>query len=578
MKQFLNWIILLGISSALLVGCKATSPEKPQSKTVAPFNSIFKATEPPAENAEDSDEPDCEENQEIPSTGNAQSLAHFAAGISHALNDENDTSLSEFYQSAISDPTNEPIVIEVSRTLISKKQPEKALGLLLRSSARPDSSSMIWCCLAQAQMQSGQTNQAVASARKAIKKDPDLLETYQTLFSIQLQSGDYPGSLKTLNKASRNVEKSPLALLGLAQLYSEYLRAQPHANPAIRTRAVALVDRVSADKMPEKLAVPVARAYEQLDQPAKAAAILKIAVEAEPSPARREKLAGLYLASGDKKRAAEQLQAIVHDNPARFPQAWFMLGRLACEVKEFAGAVGFFQKAILLDPDMEQAYYDLALAQIDLKRNGEALDTLEVARKRFPNTFVGEYFTGVAYSRLKDWAEAVRHLTKAEVIAKAGNSKDLDCQFYFQLGAAAERNHQISQAVEYFETSLKLKPDFVDSMNYLGYMLAERGENLSRAHELIDKAVQAQPTNAAYLDSLGWVLFKQGKTAEALPWLLKARDLAREPDATLYEHLGDVYQALGQNDKALEAWQKSLTIESNEEVRKKLYRLQGTLP
>jgi tetratricopeptide (TPR) repeat protein len=211
--------------------------------------------------------------------------------------------------------------------------------------------------------------------------------------------------------------------------------------------------------------------------------------------------------------------------------------------------------------------------QIDLKKNGDALETLALARKKFPNTFVGEYFTGVACGRLKDWSEAVRHFTEAEVIAKAGDSKQLDYQFYFQIAAAAERSHQIPQAVEYFETCLKLKPNFTEAMNYLGYMWAERGENLDHARDLIEKAVKAEPTNAAFLDSLGWVLFKQGKNAEALPWLIKARDLSDEPDATVCEHVGDVYLALGRKDKAREAFEKSLAIESNNDVKKKLDQL-----
>jgi len=80
----------------------------------------------------------------------------------------------------------------------------------------------------------------------------------------------------------------------------------------------------------------------------------------------------------------------------------------------------FFEKAILLDPSMEQAYYDLALAQIDLKKNDSALETLERARRRFPRSFVGEYFAGVAYSRIKDWPQAVKHLTEAEEICQSG--------------------------------------------------------------------------------------------------------------------------------------------------------------
>ena len=43
-----------------------------------------------------------------------------------------------------------------------------------------------------------------------------------------------------------------------------------------------------------------------------------------------------------------------------------------------------------------------------------------------------------------------------------------------------------------------------------------------------------------------------------------------EPDATVLDHLGEVYLALRQPAKAVEAWKKSLSIESNPEVKKKL--------
>ena len=47
-------------------------------------------------------------------------------------------------------------------------------------------------------------------------------------------------------------------------------------------------------------------------------------------------------------------------------------------------------------------------------------------------------------------------------------------------------------------------------------------------------------------------------------------ELNDEPDATLFDHLGDVYAALHESDKAREAWRKSLQIEPNKEVEKKL--------
>ena len=101
-------------------------------------------------------------------------------------------------------------------------------------------------------------------------------------------------------------------------------------------------------------------------------------------------------------------------------------------------------------------------------------------------------------------------------------------------------------------------------------MWAERGMKLEKARELIEKALKAEPKNAAYLDSLAWVLFKLDRPKEALPYVLQSIKLNEQPDATLYDHLGDIYAALKQMDKAREAWRKSLSLEPNEEIRKKL--------
>jgi tetratricopeptide (TPR) repeat protein len=101
-------------------------------------------------------------------------------------------------------------------------------------------------------------------------------------------------------------------------------------------------------------------------------------------------------------------------------------------------------------------------------------------------------------------------------------------------------------------------------------MWADLGENLSKARAYIEKAVKLDPKNAAYLDSLGWVFYKLKMPREALPWMLKAVEFSEEPDATILDHLGDVYMALRQPAKALENWKKSLAIEANDDVKKKL--------
>ena len=259
----------------------------------------------------------------------------------------------------------------------------------------------------------------------------------------------------------------------------------------------------------------------------------------------------------------------MRNNPTN-PNLYYLLGSIAYEEKDPTNAVEYFSKTILLNAEFEQAYYDLAGAQINANKPQAALETLAKARKKFQESFVGEFFSSLAYRHMKDYTNAIKHLTSAEVIARVTETNRLNHLFYFQLGAAFERCHNIPEAEKNFRKSLKLNPEFAEALNYLGYMWAERGENLTEAREMIEKAVKLEPKNAAYLDSMGWVLFKMGKAEEALDYLRKSIDNSEEPDATLFDHLGDCYLALQQSDKAREAWRKSLAIEPNEQIQKKL--------
>ena len=69
--------------------------------------------------------------------------------------------------------------------------------------------------------------------------------------------------------------------------------------------------------------------------------------------------------------------------------------------------------------------------------------------------------------------------------------------------------------------------------------------------------------------------FKLNKPQQALPQLLKAIQYTPEPDPTVLDHLGEVYLALHQPDKAIEAWKKSYSIDSNEDVKHKLDQFSG---
>lgn len=140
-------------------------------------------------------------------------------------------------------------------------------------------------------------------------------------------------------------------------------------------------------------------------------------------------------------------------------------------------------------------------------------------------------------------------------------------QLRFDLAAALERSGQWERAVKEFRALLAADPEHAPALNYLGYMFADRNMNLDEAREMIAKAVQSYPTSGAYLDSLGWVYFRLGDLDQAEKYLLEAVKL--EPfDATLHEHLGDLWVARGQVEKAIDSYRLALTLEHEEADQK----------
>ena len=136
----------------------------------------------------------------------------------------------------------------------------------------------------------------------------------------------------------------------------------------------------------------------------------------------------------------------------------------------------------------------------------------------------------------------------------------------------------IDKAAKQLQTLIKRDPDNPTYKNDLGFIWADNDLQLDEAEKLVREALdldkKRQETakadgkidevkdNAAYLDSLGWVLFKQKKYKDALPYLKRAAaDDDEGSHLEIWDHLADVYAALGQKKEATDAWQKGLTME-----------------
>jgi tetratricopeptide (TPR) repeat protein len=512
--------------------------------------------------------PKPEPNEELP----IQALAHYAAGLAHDLSGESDQALDEYAKSALANPTHEPVVVEAARRCLRARKADKAIEILLKATATPAASGALYGWLGLAYGQAGKTDLAIRANRVAIKKLPRSLPAYQNLAQIYLQTQQTNEALRVLNQAAQQPSVEAAFLVELAELYARFSKLKNLDDASVKERALQALDRAAKLNSTNPVTLQkLADGYLELGAFAKAEEGYSHLLKTYPQLSFiRGKLADLYIRMGRKDKAAEQLKAIARAEPANARTLAF-LGSLALEENKVDQAVRHFESALVLSPDLESVYYELAAVKIiHQKKPEEALALLGKARARFKPGFPMEFYSGLAQFQMKKYGEAVKHFTSAELIAKTDSPNRLTHPLYYQLGAACERNGDLEQAEKHFQKCLELDPDSEDAMNYLGYMWAERGIKLEQARVLIQRAVELEPNNAAFLDSLAWVLFKLNQPKEALTYMLRAIEKSDEPDATLYDHLGDIYTTLEETERARDAWQKSLSVEPNDKIKEKL--------
>jgi Tfp pilus assembly protein PilF len=273
---------------------------------------------------------------------------------------------------------------------------------------------------------------------------------------------------------------------------------------------------------------------------------------------------GVALAKkGQTDEAIRQFQTALRLKPDD-PKVHFNLGDALVKKGQTGEAISQYREAIRLKPDYAIAHYNLGNALDNKGRTDEAIREFQEAVRLKPNDADTHNALGAAFDEKGRVDEAIRQFQEAIRL------KPDDAMAHNNLGSVFLNEGRTNEAIGQFQDAIRFKPDYANANNNLGYLWARRGENLDQARALIEKAVQLEPKNAAFLDSMGWVLLKLNRPGEGLDYLLKAIENSSRPDALLYDHLGDIYAALNQLDNAAVAWRKSLSLEPNPQVQKKL--------
>lgn len=130
---------------------------------------------------------------------------------------------------------------------------------------------------------------------------------------------------------------------------------------------------------------------------------------------------------------------------------------------------------------------------------------------------------------------------------------------YLALGQLQTMKKNWEKAVYYFEKSLEMNPDNPDVLFNIGISLYN-AEKYAEAIPYLQKVVDLETDNEEVYEILAISYIQAEKNQEALPFLEKA--VEKFPNSSsLWNYLAIVYSRLGMKEKALEAFNKSKELE-----------------
>ena len=274
-----------------------------------------------------------------------------------------------------------------------------------------------------------------------------------------------------------------------------------------------------------------------------------------------------YDASQDDSSALEVARSILENIQTAYPGQWmpdYYLALIESRTGGTAGAEAKFKQILEKADTSAEAYVQVGFYFYEQNRLNEALKIFEAGAGKFADDFRLNFLTGNTYYRLGKQKECLPYLEKAN------NLFPSDLNTLSTLGIVYDNLNMDAECEKLYDQALKHHPENILLLNNYAYHLAERGKRLKEALEMSRKTIEQEPENSSYLDTYGWIYFKLKDYKNAKKFIEKAIKLGSNPE--LLEHLGDVYEAMGEIVKALKYWNQAL--EESPENKDLIYKIE----
>ncbi|MSR82844.1 MAG: tetratricopeptide repeat protein [Candidatus Latescibacteria bacterium] len=439
----------------------------------------------------------------------------------------------------------------------------------------------------------GRQQRAEAIYRQLIAEDPQTEEAWLGLAEIFLARGQRQEAIRCYRQAAQLLPDSPHALYELAQLLAEIGSVEevlhdPDLHFLYRL-GVTLAETEHYDmaaRIFEHIVgqgpttvegwLEPARYYLHIGDHGRVGQVMSQAVATMPDSSE------LYLFWGAALEQAARLDeaiAVYRQGLEHCPaitDLYLRWGFVLERQEQWDQAVEVYRQGLSVAPPDPQLYIRWGIVLGRQQRWQEALGRYQKAAALDSLDSETLLHWGIALQKLGQWEPAIEKLTRASEL-------DTDDSYgLFYLGSCLEQaaGHQpqanyLTRAIEIFKQLVALNPNDSYSLNYLGYLYADRGIHLDEAVELLQRAVGIDPENSAFYDSLGWAYYHLGQLDQAKQYLDQALEKMKsyqgEEQAVIFDHAGDIAQAMGRHPEAKQHWQRALElVPENDTVQRKL--------
>ena len=292
--------------------------------------------------------------------------------------------------------------------------------------------------------------------------------------------------------------------------------------------------------------------------------IKKIGLNANNAEAHTN-LGAVYQKLGDYPKALQEYSKAKAINPKNLTTR-FNIGTLYQNQKEYQLAINSYDEVLQFEPNNEAARYYKAICLSESKQYSKATDEFRKLLALKPND------VEIRTLMLENMSKVATPQEMINNYATAIKNGPVDGSIYYNYAYLLHKENRIDEAISNYNLAIQHNAGGCDAYINLAQAYKQK-RDFYNASKIVNQGLKKYPNNSAlsnYLNELeadsttekliaGSNLYKQGKFQEAIAQY----ELIEPKTAETYLNIGSCYQALNNDQKAIEYYKQAMIKDSN---------------